>query len=132
RSRDCAGLTRRDFVRAGLLGLGGLSLPWLLRTKALAAEASEPAFVKDKAVVFVFLGGGASHIETFNPNMNGPEESRSITGEVRTTLPGLTFGGTFPELAKHAQEAVIVRNFRHPVGNHEQAISHVLTGGTDP
>ena len=56
----------------------------------------DPGYVKDEAVVLVFLGGGASHIETFNPNMDGPEQSRSITGEVKTTLPGVTFGGTFP------------------------------------
>jgi uncharacterized protein (DUF1501 family) len=130
-ARDCAGNTRRDFLRAGSLALGGLSLPWLFEAKARAAAAGE-AFVKDKAVVMVFLAGGASHIETFNPNMDGPEQSRSITGEVQTAVPGLTFGGTFPELAKFADRAVIVRSFKHPVGNHEQAISHVLTGGTDP
>ena len=128
--RDCAGVSRRNFLRAGSLAVGGLSLPWLLETRARAA-AVEPAWVKDKAVVVVFLGGGASHIETFNPNMGGPEHARSLTGEVKTPLPGVTFGGTFPELAKHAADAVIVRSFRHPVGNHEQAISHVLTGGTD-
>jgi hypothetical protein len=50
---------------------------------------------------------------------------------VQTTLPGVTFGGTFPLLARHAHRLAIVRSFRHPVGNHEQAISHVLTGGTD-
>ena len=130
RSRDCSGLTRRDFVRAGMLGLGGLSLPWMLRTQA-QAKAVDPGFVKDRAVVLIFLAGGASHIETFNPNMDGPEASRSITGEVKTSLPGVTFGSTFPELAKHAQRMAIVRSFRHPVGNHDQAISHVLTGGTD-
>src|SRR5205823_13208819 len=88
--------------------------------------------VRDKAVVLVFLAGGASHIETFNPNMGGPEPARSVTGEVRTTLPGVTLGGTFPRLAQHIDKMAIVRSFRHPVGNHEQAISHVLTGGTDP
>ena len=129
-SRDCAGISRRNFLRAGSLALGGLSLPWLLEARARAAGIN-PEWVKDKAVVMVFLGGGASHIETFNPNMDGPEESRSVTGEVKTTLPGVTFGGTFPELAKFAKHAVIVRSFRHPIGNHEQAISHVLTGGTD-
>ncbi len=129
-TRDCAGLSRRNFLRAGSLALGGLSLPWLLETRAKAA-AIEPTWVKDRAVVMVFLGGGASHIETFNPNMDGPEQSRSITGAVKTSLTGVTFGGTFPELAKHAKDAVIVRSFKHPVGNHEQAISHVLTGGTD-
>jgi uncharacterized protein (DUF1501 family) len=129
-SHDCAGIPRRNFLRAGSLSLGGLTLPWLLEARARAA-AAEPAWVKDRAVVVVFLGGGASHIETFNPNVDGPEQSRSVTGEVKTTLPGVTFGGTFPELARHAGHAVIVRSFAHPVGNHEQAISHVLTGGTD-
>ncbi len=130
-SRDCAGLTRRSLLQAGLLGLGSLSLPWLLRTRAEAARAQSPAFARDRAVVLIFLGGGASHIETFNPNMDGPEGSRSITGEVKTTLPGVTFGGTFPELAKQAHKMALVRSFRHPVGSHDQAISHVLTGGTD-
>ncbi|HTU19808.1 MAG TPA: DUF1501 domain-containing protein [Gemmataceae bacterium] len=130
RSRDCAGFSRRDFLRAGFLGLGGLSLPWLLRMRAKAA-ALHSGFVRDRAVVLVFLAGGASHIETFNPNRDGPEPSRSITGEVKTTLPGVTLGGTFPGLAKHAKKMAIVRSFKHRVGSHEQAIVHVLTGGTD-
>lgn len=128
--RDCGGSSRRDFLRAGTLALGGLSLPWLLRARAESVAA--PDFIRDKAVVLVFLAGGASHIETFNPNMDGPEQSRSITGEVQTDLPGVTLGGTFPKLARHAKNMAIVRNFRHPVGNHDQAIRHVLTGGTDP
>jgi hypothetical protein len=130
-SRDCDGLSRRDFVRAGALGLGGLTLPWLLGTRALAAR-EEPRFVRDRSVVLVFLAGGASHIETFNPNLEGPEASRSVTGEVQTALPGVTFGGTFPLLARHAKKMAVVRSFRHSVGAHAQAISHVLTGGTDP
>ena len=130
-ARDCSGASRRDFLRAGSLALGGLSLPWLLRARAAAAEA-DPAFVRDRAVVMVFLAGGASHIETFNPNMDAPDPYRSVTGEVKTTVPGVTFGGTFPQLAGLMRHAAIVRSFRHPIGNHEQAISHVLTGGTDP
>jgi hypothetical protein len=129
--RDCEGLTRRDFVRAGALGVGGLSLPWLLKQKAIAATG-DADYVRDKAVVLLFLAGGASHIETFNPNMDAPSPYSSITGEVSTTLTGVTFGGTLPLLAKHAKKLAIVRSFMHPVGNHEQAISHVLTGGTDP
>jgi hypothetical protein len=129
--RTCDGVSRRDFVRAGFLGLGGLTLPWLLQTKAQAAQA-EPKFVRDKAVILVFCGGGISHIESFNPNVEGPEQSRSITGEVKSSLSGVTFGGTFPMLAKLAHKGAVVRSFRHPVGAHDQAISHVLTGGTDP
>jgi uncharacterized protein (DUF1501 family) len=130
--KDCSGLTRRNFLHIGTLGLGGLSLSTILQAKSFAKETSDPEFVKDKTIVFVFLGGGASHIETFNPNMDAPEPYKSITGEVKTTLPGVTLGGTFPELAKHAKKMAIVRSFKHPIGNHEQAISHVLTGGTDP
>jgi uncharacterized protein (DUF1501 family) len=129
--RDCAGLSRRDFISAGMLGLGSLSLPWLLRNQARAAQG-DPAYVRDRAVVLIFLAGGASHIETFNPNMDAPDPYRSVTGEVKTTVPGITLGGTFPLLAQHAKKLAAVRCFRHPVGSHEQAISHVLTGGTDP
>jgi hypothetical protein len=128
-SHDCSGLSRRGFLRAGALSLGGLSLPWLLRARAAAGS---PTLVRDKAIVLVFLSGGASQIETFNPNMDAPEPYRSVTGEVKTTIPGITFGGTFPQLAKLANQMTVVRSFRHPVGDHVQAINHVLTGGTDP
>jgi hypothetical protein len=55
-----------------------------------------------------------------------------VTGEVPTSLPGVAFGGTFPRLAKLAHRMAVVRSFQHPVGDHEKAIVHVLTGGTDP
>jgi uncharacterized protein (DUF1501 family) len=129
-SRDCSGVTRRDFLQAGALGLGSLSLPWLLESRSRAAE-SGLHYVRDKAVVLVFLSGGASHIETFNPNMDAPAPYHSVTGEVKTSIPGMTFGGTFPLIARHAHKAALVRSFTHPVGGHVQAISHVLTGGTD-
>lgn len=130
-SRDCAGVSRRDFLRAGFLGLGGLTLPWLLRTRAEAASLNTD-LVRDKAIVLVFLTGGASQIETFNPNMDASDPYRSLTGEVKTTLPGVTLGGTFPELARHAKKLAIIRSFKHGVGSHEQAVAHVLSGGTDP
>ena len=127
--RSCDGIGRRDFLRVGTLSLGGLSLPWLLRNQAFAAERG---YLKDKAVVLLFLSGGASHIETFNPNMEAPAPYCSVTGEVATTVPGVTFGGTFPQLARHAGQMAIVRSFRHPIAGHVQAIKHVLNGGTDP
>lgn len=130
-SRDCSGISRRDFIRVGGLGLVGLGLPDLLATQALAAQ-SKVDFVRDKAVVMLYMSGGASHIETFNPNMDAPSPFNSVTGEVKTSLPGVTFGGTFPNLAKWAHKMAIVRSFTHPVAGHEQAHVHVLTGGTDP
>ncbi len=126
--RDCQGATRRDFLQAGTLGLGGLSLPWLLSHRARAAESG---YVRDKAVVLLYLSGGASHIETFNPNMQAPAPYQSATGEVATNVPGIHLGGTFPLLARHAEKLAPVRSFQHPIGGHVQAIVHLLTGGTD-
>lgn len=130
KTRDCSGLSRRDFLRAGALGLGGLTLPGLLAARAAAAKSG--SYVNDKSVVLLFLGGGPSHIETFNPNMQAPAPYASITGEVATSLPGVSFGGTFEQLAKHAHKMALVRSFTHPVGDHVKAIAHVLSGGTDP
>src|SRR5262245_66368851 len=130
-TRDCSGLARRDFLRAGVLGLGGPSLAHLLAAKA-AAKARGKSYVRDRSIVLLFLGGGASHIETFNPNLDAPEPYSSVNGEVKTKIPGLTLGGNFPLLAQHAHELAVVRSFRHENSNHPKAIIHMLTGGTDP
>lgn len=136
---SCDALSRRDFVQAGTLALGGLSLPWWLRqqaamadTVASASSSGRPSFARNKSIVLLFLSGGASHIETFNPNMDAPAPYSSMTGEVTTSLPGVTFGGTFPMLAKHAHEMAVVRSLQHPITDHVAAIVHMLTGGTDP
>ena len=129
-SRDCEGASRRDFLRAGALSLGSLTLPSLLATRAAAAGGE--TYVKDKAVVLLYLSGGASHIETFDPKMSAPEGTRSVTGEVKTNIAGVTYGGTFPQLAAHADKLAVIRSFTHKVGSHEGAHVHVLSGGTDP
>jgi uncharacterized protein (DUF1501 family) len=126
---DCQGIDRRDFLRIGSLALGGLSLSGLLRTRAAAADAGIAAALKDRAVVLLFLAGGASHIETFDPRMDAPEGVRSVTGEVATTIPGVTFGGTCPQLAARAHKLVVVRSFAHGINDHAKAIQHVLTAG---
>jgi len=123
---------RRDFLRIGSLGTGGLSLPWLLRARSAAAASSQYEFVRDKAVIVVYCGGGASHIETFNPNMDARAPHRSVVGEIKTALPGITFGSPFPQLARMAGRLAVVRSFQHSVADHTAAMSHVLTGGTDP
>ena len=127
--KDCEGATRRDFLRVGALGWGGLSLPMLLSAKARASDAD---YVHDRSIVLLYLSGGASHIETFDPKMTAPDGIRSVTGEVKTSLSGVTFGGTFPQLAKLADKMAVVRSHAHPIGGHEQAHVHVLSGGTDP
>lgn len=120
-------LGRRDVLRIGTLGLGGLTLSHLLATRAAAAGVGSA--VRDKAVVLLFLAGGASQIETFDPKGQGPDGIRSATGELATALPGVTFGGTFPRLARLAGRLAVVRSFGHGVNDHAKAIQHVLTAG---
>ncbi len=117
---DSARLGRRDFLQVGSLALGGLSLPWLIphaQAGAKLSEAGKP--VTDKAVVFLFLHGGPSQFETFDPKMTAPVEIRSATGEIKTAVPGLTFGSSFPKLAKRADKLCIVRSFVPGDGNHD-------------
>ncbi|MBA4066323.1 MAG: DUF1501 domain-containing protein [Isosphaera sp.] len=114
-------LGRRDFFRVGGLGLGGLSLASLFPTAGRAgvplSEAGKP--VTDKAVVFLFLHGGPSQFETFDPKMTAPAEVRSATGEIPTKLPGITFGSTFPKLAARADRLCVVRSFVPGDANHD-------------
>src|SRR5262249_28702965 len=71
-----------------------------------------------KSVIFLFLHGGPSQIETFDPKMDRPDRIRSATGELATTIPGVTFGGTFPHLAKRADKLTVVRSFVPGDANH--------------
>jgi hypothetical protein len=124
--RDCEGTSRREFIKIGTLGMGALTLPGLLAARAQAAAAGRE--VKDTSVVWVWLGGGPTHVETFDPKMSAPEEYRSVTGEVTTNVPGITLGGTFPKCAKVADKMAFVRSFAHTNSGHGGGTHFVMTG----
>lgn len=117
--------SRREFLRIGTSAIGGLSLPALLAAKASAAGQA----VKDASVVVLNLQGGPTQFETFDPNMQAPAEIRSITGEIKTALPGVTFGSSFPQLAALADKMAVVRSYRHGISSHGPAAMHVMAGG---
>ena len=128
--RDCGGISRRDALSIGSLGLGGLGLGSLPLTSLLRARAASNNTVRDKSIVLLFLTGGPSQIETFDPKMTAPAEVRSVNGELATSLPGVTFGGTFPRLARLADRMAIVRSFTHGNANHTGGAQDVMRGGT--
>jgi hypothetical protein len=109
------GINRRAFLRIGGLGLAGLSLADLLRARAAEART----VVRDRSVIFLFLHGGPSQIETFDPKMSAPEGIRSTTGEVGTSLTGVTFGGTLSKLAQLAHKFAVVRSYVAGDANHD-------------
>ena len=107
--------------------MGGLGLPGLLQAKSL----SDPKRVKNKSVIWIWLAGGPTHVETFDPKMTAPAEYRSITGECKTPIPGVTVGGTFPEIAAVADKMALIRSFSHGSGSHGTGTKLIMTGYND-
>src|ERR1051325_6338447 len=128
--RTCDGMNRRNFLSVGALGaVGGMSmlaLPELLRARAEAQAQGRPT--ADKSVVWLWLGGGATHVETFDPKMSAPEEFRSVVGAAQTNVPGIDIGGLFPRTAQAADKMAFVRSFAHGSGSHGAGTYWVNTG----
>jgi len=103
-------------MQIGTLGATGFSLADRLR--AADGQSTNPA-VSDRTIILLFLHGGPSQIETFDPKMSAPAEIRSATGELSTALPGITFGQSFPQLAALANRFAVVRSFTTGNGNHD-------------
>ena len=108
---------RRDFLSVGSLALGGLSLPQFLRAEE--AVKSIGGLAKDRAVIFLFMHGGPSQFETFDPKMDAPDRVRCATGEIKTKIPGITFGSTFEKLAQLNDKFSIVRSFTTESSAHD-------------
>jgi hypothetical protein len=79
-------------------------------------------------VIWLWLGGGPTHVETFDPKMTAPSEYRSVTGEVATVLPGVTLGGNFEKKAQVADRMAFVRSFAHTNSGHGGGTHYVMTG----
>jgi hypothetical protein len=122
----CDGATRRDFLKIGALGLGGLMLPDLLRARAEATAAGKAT--KNTSVIWLWLGGGPTHVETFDPKMSAPVEFRSTVGAVQTNVSGIELGGVFPKLAQQADKMAFVRSFAHTNSGHGGGTHWVMTG----
>jgi hypothetical protein len=123
---DCDGASRRDFLRIGALGATGLMLPDLLRLRASAKEAGKAT--KSTSVVWLWLGGGPTHVETFDPKMTAPAEFRSAVGAVKTNVSGIELGGVFPKMARSADKFAFVRSFAHGNSGHGGGTHWVMTG----
>lgn len=122
----CDGATRRDFLRVGALGMGALTLPGLLKARAEQTKLGKPT--KNTSVVWLWLGGGPTHVETFDPKMSAPVEFRSVTGAVKTNVKGIEIGGTFEKMATVADKMAFVRSFAHSNSGHGGGTHWVMTG----
>jgi hypothetical protein len=119
---QCDGVTRRGFIRLGALG-SALTLADLLR-----AQDAKKAAKKDTAVILWWMGGGPSHIDTYDPKPDAPAEVRGPFGSIRTAAPGLRFTELLPRQAKVADKVTILRSVNHHDYNHPDAAHLVQTG----
>jgi len=124
----CAGPpSRREFLRVGLTGITSLSLPGLLRLRAEAgfepAKAREPT-----AVILVWLIGGASHLETYDPKPLAPSEYRGPFSPIHTKTPGLDICELLPRHAQISDKFTILRSLVHTGFCHQQGAQQLLTG----
>jgi hypothetical protein len=119
----CDGHSRREFLRIGTLGLGGLALPHLLGARARAA-GTKPV-TTGKSVVFLYQFGGPTHFETFDPKPDLPDTMRTVGGVVPTALPGVHFGASLPQLAQRAKQLAVVRSY-HSGGRSNHDINPIV------
>lgn len=118
--------TRRECLRAGLAGFGTLSLPGLLRLRASTTAPRERT-----AVILVWLRGGASHLDTYDPKPDAPSEYRSPFGAIATRTPGLRLTELLPRHAALAQRFNVVRSLTHTGGGHPAGSLQMLSGDPD-
>lgn len=131
--RNCTGHTRRDFIQLGILGGLGVGLCDLLRLQARAGNAFSPkAGAKDINCIMIWLDGGPSHYETFDPKPNAPVEIRGTFNTIPTAVPGVHFSEPVPELAKIFDKFTVVRSICHKDPNHGGGNHYMMTGAPTP
>ena len=125
----CDGVRRRDFLKVGALGTG-LSLAGYLRWAATAQAGTAQAGTKAKAksAIFIDLGGGPSHTDTFDLKPTAPSEYRGSFQPIDTNVRGVRICEHLPKLAANFQHFALVRSVTHTLAVHELGTQYVITG----
>ena len=127
---NCQGVSRRDFIQLGLGGTLGLGLADGLRLQAASKDPSSQA--NDTRCILVWLDGGPSHYETFDPKPNAPQDIRGDFGTLPTSVPGVHFSEAVPHLAKVMDKVSIIRSICHKDPNHGGGNHYMMTGAPTP
>ena len=121
----CDGFVRRDLLRVGGLTALGCGLPELLAMRSASA-----ATVKGSAknCILIWLDGGPSHLETFDPKPDAPVEVRGPLETIATSIPGVHFSECLPQCAALADKLAVVRSMTSPLGEHNFGTHYLMTG----
>src|SRR4029434_7860365 len=120
--RFCDGISRRSFLRAGGLALGGLALSDFLRLKAEGAVAE----ARGKSVIMICLGGGPSHVDMYDMKPEAPAEFRGEFRPIKSNVPGLMLCDLLPRQAKIADKFAVVRTVTWQEPDHQRI--EIFTG----
>src|SRR2546422_4084622 len=112
-NRFCDGVSRRNFLKIGALGLGGLTLPQLLQ-----AEVQLGIRKSHNAVIMIFLPGGPSHQDIFDLKMDAPSEIRGEFRPISTKVPGIQICEHLPKLAKCMNKLILIRSMVGALDDH--------------
>jgi hypothetical protein len=138
-SRRCGGPSRREVLRVGSLGFLGLGLDELFRLRARAGEgdgtgshgktaAKALAQPRAKNCILIWLAGGPSHIDTFDPKPKAPADVRGEFKPIATSVPGLEISEVLPNIARVLNRATLIRSMTSPESDHGRASQHLLSG----
>src|SRR5207248_1608510 len=116
RHRTCDGVSRRDFLRVGALGFLGLALPDFLRLRAAAAAGPS---ARADACILIWLAGGPSHLDTFDPKPEAPAEVRGEFKTIPANVPGIQLSEHLPLTAKVMDKCSVIRSVTSTIAAHE-------------
>jgi hypothetical protein len=125
-SSACDGVSRRNFLKIGALGLAGLTLPELLRARAAARNSTQTA------AILIRCNGGPSQFETYDPKPGAPAEYRGPFKPIRTRVPGVDLCEVLPRHARVADRFALVRSCAHRESGHGSATKNLMSGYPHP
>ena len=125
-SKYCDGHSRRSFLQVGMSGMGTLGLPAILRAKEAAQASGQEK--KNTSVILIWLDGGPSHHDTYDPKPDAPREYAGLWQPIHTNVPGMDITEMFPLQAKLADRFSLLRSVHHNSGGHFHGGHWMLTG----
>ncbi|MXV72910.1 DUF1501 domain-containing protein, partial [Candidatus Poribacteria bacterium] len=125
--KRCDGISRRDFLRVGGLTALGLGLGDFFHLQRAFASTNTPT-AKAKSCILIWLDGGPSHLETFDPKPDAPQEVRGPLRTTPTNLTGVRISECLEQTADIMDKIAIIRSMTSPLGEHSLGTQYLMTG----
>ena len=126
--KNCEGTTRRDCLQLGISALVGTGLAGSLRVQAEAKKAGGGPKAKATSCILIWMDGGPTHFETFDPKPDAPAEYRGEFTHTQTAVPGVLYSEHMQKLAASLNDYAMIRSIRHNQGNHGAGNHYMMTG----